>query len=134
MSLSRGHTSRITHMSLACIHINRRSVTAFGNVGLANTSVTTARFKRIFKTIFVDLYFITTPATPTAGLIITLPLGVTPRDTNTHFPALVSNNGNLEMGYIQTGGSDGIYLRRLGGNFSASPNTGGKFTAAFEIQ
>lgn len=110
------------------------SITAFANVSLENTHVKTARYKKLGKMLLLDLNFTTQPTNNTAGLTISLPSGIIPRDMNIYFAAPVIEGETISIGYVHTGTTDGIYLHKTTGDFTANAVVGGRFAGMFEIK
>ncbi len=116
--------------------------TPFGSMTFGTVTTTAARYKiaaangATGKTANVDFLFSgTTGGAAASGITISLPSGVIPKTTGMRVPCSVNNAGTLETGYVEYGGTDGLYLRRANTvNFSLGANTGASCSFVMEIQ
>lgn len=110
------------------------SYSTFAAMVYGTITTDVARYKLIGKTLHLELMFHgTTSGVASSGIIVSLPTGV-PQFTGLLTPCTITNVGTIETGYVQTGGSDGIYFRRAASaNFGIGANTGGSISLTIEL-
>jgi len=108
---------------------------AFGSMTYTGITTNVARYKLIGKTLYIELQFDgTTGGSASAGITVSLPNSASPKTTGTRTPCVIRDAGTYEIGFIEYGGADGIYFRRLAVvNYSLAANTGGSISAIIEL-
>jgi hypothetical protein len=110
------------------------TITGFGSMIISSVIIEKARYKVIGKTCTIVLNFTcTTSVSASRAFNVSLPSGVQTLDTKQFSAALATDTNVDELGYVQSGNVDGIYIGKPVNNYSLGAGNGAKCSFTFEI-